>query len=383
MFTFNTARSIVSGAGAIGELGTLAARTMGKRVAVVTDKGIVASGLLDHALKSLAAAGCEAVVFDEVVADPPEAIVLKAVAMAVEAKVQGVVGFGGGSPMDVAKLVALLALQQEELAGIYGVGNAKGPRLPLILVPTTAGTGSEVTPISIITTGAHTKMGVVSPAILPDIALLDPDLTLSVPPHVTAATGIDAMVHAIEAYTSASPNNNPLSKALAREALRLLGGAIRTAVKTGSDRAARADMLTGAMLAGQAFANSPVAAVHALAYPLGGHYHLPHGLTNALVLPYVLRFNAPAAAAGYGELAPILFPDLAGQPLAAAADAFADRMAALSLELGLQPRLRDVKVPEADLEMLAADALKQTRLLVNNPRLVTEADALAIYREAW
>lgn len=383
MFTFNTARSIVSGAGAIAELGTLAARTMGKRVAVITDKGIVASGLLDHALNSLAAAGCEAVVFDEVVADPPEAIVLKAVATAVEARVQGVVGFGGGSPMDVAKLVALLALEQEQLAGIYGVGNARGPRLPLILVPTTAGTGSEVTPISIITTGAHTKMGVVSPAILPDIALLDPDLTLSVPPHVTAATGIDAMVHAIEAYTSASPNNNPLSKALAREALRLLGGAIRTAVKTGSDRAARADMLTGAMLAGQAFANSPVAAVHALAYPLGGHYHLPHGLTNALVLPYVLRFNAPAAAGGYGELAPILFPDLAGRPLAAAADAFADRMAALSLELGLQPRLRDVKVPEADLEMLAADAMKQTRLLVNNPRLVTEADALAIYREAW
>ncbi|MBN8944464.1 MAG: iron-containing alcohol dehydrogenase [Rhizobiales bacterium] len=383
MFTFNTAKSIVSGAGAIAELGTLAARSMGRRVAVVTDKGIVASGLLDHALKSLAAAGCEAVVFDEVVADPPEAIVLKAVAMAVEARVHGVVGFGGGSPMDVAKLVALLALEKEELAGIYGVGNARGPRLPLILVPTTAGTGSEVTPISIITTGAHTKMGVVSPAILPDIALLDPDLTLSVPPHVTAATGIDAMVHAIEAYTSASPNNNPLSKALAREALRLLGGAIRTAAKTGSDRQARADMLTGAMLAGQAFANSPVAAVHALAYPLGGHYHLPHGLTNALVLPYVLRFNAPAAATGYGELAPILFPDLAGRPLAQAADAFADRMAALSLELGLQPRLRDVKVPEADLAMLASEAMKQTRLLVNNPRPVAEADALAIYREAW
>ncbi|MGG2478986.1 iron-containing alcohol dehydrogenase, partial [Rhizobium sp. BR5] len=196
----------------------------------------------------------------------------------------------GGSSLDVAKLVALLAKSGEALGNIYGVGNVTGERLPLVLVPTTAGTGSEVTPISIITTGAHQKKGVVSPVLLPDAALLDAKLTIGLPPAVTAATGIDAMVHAIEAFTSTSANNNPVSRALAKEALRLLGANIEIAVKTGTDLAARQGMLLGAMLAGQAFANSPVAAVHALAYPIGGRYHVPHGLSNSLVLPHVLRF---------------------------------------------------------------------------------------------
>ena len=284
--------------------------------------------------------------------------------------------------MDVAKLAALLACSSETLPDIYGVGRVRGRRLPLVLVPTTAGTGSEVTPISIITTGEHTKMGVVSPVLLPDVALLDPELTLTVPPAVTAATGIDAMVHAIEAYTSSNANNNPISRALAREALSLLGGAIRRAVTEGTDVRARGDMLLGAMLAGQAFANSPVAAVHALAYPLGGRFHLPHGLSNALVLPEVLRFNAPVAAEGYATLAPILFPDLTGTPTTVA-EGFADQLAALSRDLGLPPRLRDVHVPEEMLPTLARDAMAQTRLLVNNPRPVTEQDALAIYRAAW
>src|ERR671916_573671 len=189
---------------------------------------------------------------------------------------------------------------------------AKGPRLPLLLAPTTAGTGSEVTPISIVTPGAHEKKGVVSSVLIPDIALLDPELTLGLPPHVTAATGVDAMVHAIEAYTSASPNNNPVSRALACEALRLLGRNIRRAVHHGQDSDARAAMLLGSMLAGQAFANSPVAAVHALAYPIGGHFGVPHGLSNALVLPHVLRFNAPACGSRYAELLPHAFPERAG-----------------------------------------------------------------------
>lgn len=382
MFTFSTTKTIISGPYALDGLADVAGRLLGPRVLFVTDRGLVASGLARKALSVLASVGTAIAVYDGVVADPPEAIVFAAAEAARAHGATGVVGFGGGSPMDVAKLVALLSASGEALSAVYGVGMARGPRLPLVLIPTTAGTGSEVTPISIVTTGTHTKMGVVSPVILPDVAILDPMLTLSVPAHVTAATGVDAMVHAIEAYTSASANNNPVSRALAREALRLLGGAIREAVRDGSNIAARADMLLGAMLAGQAFANSPVAAVHALAYPLGGHYGLPHGLTNALVLPYVLRFNAPAAAEGYAALAPILFPDVAGDAPAVAA-AFAERMAALSADLGLPQRLREAGVPEADLPMLAADAMKQTRLLVNNPRAVSEADALAIYRAAW
>ena len=285
--------------------------------------------------------------------------------------------------MDVAKLVALLLGSGESLDDAWGVGNAKGPRLPLVLVPTTAGTGSEVTPVAIMTVAEEEKRGVSSPLLLPDVALLDPDLTLGLPPAITAATGIDAMVHAIEAFASINPNNNPLSKMLAREALRLLGANIEQAVFNGRDGQARGAMLLGSMLAGQAFANSPVAAVHALAYPIGGSFHIPHGLSNALVLPHVLRFNADAASEVYADIAPDAFPSLAEISLSSRCDAFIDELQALSRRLGLPARLRDVTIPEDALPKMARDAMKQQRLLVNNPRPVTEADALAIYRAAW
>ena len=382
-FVFNTAPSIQFGSGLLSKLGEIVKARIGARVLLVTDPGIRQTGIVDRALDSLRAQGVEVALFEDVEADPPEAVVLRAVQAAAELEADGVIGLGGGSSLDVAKLAALLAPGTETLKQVYGVGNARGPRLPLILVPTTAGTGSEVTPISIVTTGASEKMGVVSPVILPDIALLDPDLTLGLPPHITAATGIDAMVHAIEAYASASPNNNPISRNLATEALRLMGGALEKAVHDGSNRQARSDMLLGSMLAGQAFANSPVAAVHALAYPIGGHFHVPHGLSNALVLPYVLRFNTKVAPAPYAELAPYAFPDLAELEGQARAEAFCDAMASLSKRCGLQQSLREMDIPRDFLPRLARDAMNQTRLLVNNPREVSEADALSIYQAAW
>ncbi len=379
-FTFNTAPSLIFGSGTIAQLGEIAARRLGPRVVLVTDAGLVKAGLIEPALHALEEAGIAVDVFDGVVADPPEEVVLGAVARAKNFDARAVIGFGGGSSIDVAKLVALLTASGEALSEIYGVGVAKGPRLPLLAVPTTAGTGSEVTPISIVTAGAHEKKGVVSPLIIPDIALLDPDLTLNLPPHVTAATGIDAMVHAIEAYTSTSANNNPVSKALAREALRLLGRNIERAVHQGSDGEARSAMLLGSMLAGQAFANSPVAAVHALAYPIGGHFGVPHGLSNALVLPHVLRFNAAACEAAYAELAPHAFPELGDR---AKAHDFVEALAMLCAKVGLPPRLRDIGIPQDAVPLLAQDALKQTRLLVNNPRPLTLGDACAIYEAAW
>ncbi|MFZ2289489.1 MAG: iron-containing alcohol dehydrogenase, partial [Halopseudomonas yangmingensis] len=287
-FLFATTAQSLCEAGSAVRLGALCRERGARRVLIVTDPGITRLGMLDAVLPGFAEAGVAVEVFDQVVADPPEAVVLAAVAQARVLQADLLVGFGGGSSMDVAKLVALLAHPQcnQQLADIYGVGNAKGQRLPLIQVPTTAGTGSEVTQISIITTGETTKTGVVSPLLLPDLALLDADLTLGLPPAVTAATGIDAMVHAIEAYTS-KLRKNPLSDMLAREALRLLAANLDEAVHNGSNREARQAMLLGALLAGQAFANAPVAAVHALAYPLGGHFHIPHGLSNALVLPAV------------------------------------------------------------------------------------------------
>jgi len=382
-FTFNTTKSVICEPGAIKRLGEIVKEQMGKKVLLVTDPGLIKAGLLDRATRSLNEAGVEYTLFDGVVADPPVSVVEAALADAREAKVDGVIGFGGGSSMDVAKLIALLIGGGEKLDDVYGVGQAKGTRLPLIQIPTTAGTGSEVTPISIITVGETEKKGVVAPQLLPDIALLDAELTLGLPAHVTAATGIDAMVHAIESYTSASANNNPVSKALAREALRLLGANIESAVKDGTDVKARSDMLLGAMLAGQAFANSPVAAVHALAYPIGGIFHVPHGLSNALVLPHVMRFNTETCGEAYAVLATDVFPDLADTPSDQRVNQFIDRLEALSADLGLEQTLREVGIGEADLATLASDAMKQTRLLVNNPREVSETDALAIYKAAF
>ena len=380
-FSFNTTPSLRMGAGLAGELGQITRPICGDRVLLVTDPGMMATGLVQQATDCLRAAGVEVTLFDQVQADPSEEIVLQAAQQALGKT--GVIGFGGGSSLDVAKLAALLAASNQPLAEAYGIGNAKGPRLPLVLVPTTAGTGSEVTPISIVTTGASEKMGVVSPLLLPDLALLDPELTLGLPAHVTAATGIDAMVHAIEAYASVNANNNPISRALAVEALGLMGRMLLRAVQKPDDLEARTGMLLGSMLAGQAFANSPVAAVHALAYPIGGHYKVPHGLSNALVLPHVLRFNAQVAPQAYAALLPHVFPDLPAMSVAEAALQFAESMADLSRACGLEQGLRDMGIAREALPILARDAMNQTRLLVNNPRPVDEAAALKIYEAAW
>ncbi|MFT7289083.1 MAG: alcohol dehydrogenase class IV, partial [Halieaceae bacterium] len=304
-FVFNTVARIVSGAGEALRLSTHCEALGMQRLLLVTDPGLISIGLIEPLKAALETAGVEVVLFAEVREDPPESVVLAAAELARASAVEGVLAVGGGSSMDVAKVVAALAGGSQSLADMYGVDQLRGARLPLILVPTTAGTGSEVTPVAVITTGETTKAGVSSALLLPDIAVLDADLTLGLPPMVTAMTGVDAMVHAIEAYSSRH-KKNPVSDNLARSALGLLSRHIRTAVHDGAQRDARAAMLLGAMQAGQAFANAPVAAVHALAYPLGGHYHIPHGLSNSLVLPSVLRFNLPAASGLYAELAELV-----------------------------------------------------------------------------
>ncbi len=382
-FAFRTVPSIDvewSGAARLGE--RLVERFAARRVLLVTDGGLVRGGLVEPVTRNLRAHGFAVTIFDRVVAEPPEDVLLACVADAVRDGVDIVVGLGGGSSLDVAKMVAVLSSSpSQRLSDMYGVGKVTGGRLPLVLVPTTAGTGSEVTNISILTTGGQTKMGVVADQLYADHVLLDAELTLGLPADHTAATGIDAMVHAIEAYTSRH-RKNPLSDALAREALRLLAANLVRACRDGHDRPARETMLLGAMLAGQAFSNAPVAAVHALAYPLGGHYHVPHGLSNALMLGSVLHFNASAAAPLYAELADVVAVP-AGGGVEARSHAFVAAMRALMEESGAPRRLRDVGVTHDSLVRLASDAMKQTRLLVNNPVEVSEADALELYRQAF
>jgi alcohol dehydrogenase len=381
-FAFSTVPHIVSEIGAAKKIGALASQQFPgtRRALIVTDAGFLKTGLVEAPMRSLRETGLEVNIFSEVIADPPEAVVLQAVADARKNEIDLVIGLGGGSSMDVAKLIAVLVGSEQDLKSMYGIGNVKGSRLPLIQVPTTAGTGSEVTPISIVTTGATTKMGVVSPRLYADLAILDAELTVGLPAKVTAATGIDAMVHAIEAYTT-KLKKNPLSDMLARQALSLLSSNIIAACEDGKNLAVRQAMLLGAMLAGQSFSNAPCAAVHALAYPIGGNFHVPHGLSNSLVLPHVLRFNAPEAAPLYAELAEIVSPGIGGS-IEARTQALIDRMDAIARRTGIETRLGQVGIAESDLDRLADDAMLQTRLLANNPREVTRDDARAIYAAA-
>jgi alcohol dehydrogenase len=382
-FSFSVVPDVLVGAETSQRLGDITAAMGMQRVLIVTDPVIVQLGLLDGAIKNLESNHVTLSIYSDVVADPPESVVTDAVVAAQEFGCDGVIGFGGGSSMDVAKLLAVLIKGQQSLTDIYGVDQITSGRLPLIQVPTTAGTGSEATMVSIITTGETTKAGVVSRTLLADKIILDATLTIGLPPAVTAATGIDAMVHAIEAFTSRH-KKNPLSDMLAREALRLMAGNIEVAVKQGTNVVAREAMLLGAMLAGQAFANAPVAAVHALAYPLGGNYHIPHGLSNSLVLPHVLRFNAPNAGHNYRELAAIIMPN-AVLPIdqLEVSELLATYFLSLAEDFGLPTQLRQMNIAHADIEMLADEAMLQQRLLVNNPRDVSHEDALAIYQKAF
>lgn len=348
----------------------------------VSDEQLVKLGLTAACRDSIANGGREVVLFDSVEADPSRRTLEKAVEAGRTARVVSVVGFGGGSPMDVAKLAAYLLGSGDDLDSIWGVNQAKGERLPLALVPTTAGTGSEATPISIITCEGGVKMGVVARPLTADWAVLDAELTLGLPRNVTAATGIDAIVHAIEAYTSARLKN-PISDALAREALHLLGKNLLTACEQPQDMKARESMLLGAHLAGLAFANAPVAGVHALAYPLGGIHHLPHGVSNALMLRHVLQHNSEAAREHYAELAEILVPDCAGEGSQSRAALLIERLDQLAQQSGIPLRLRDYGIPFDDASKLAREAMKQTRLLVNNPCTIDEEDARRLYEAAW
>ena len=382
-FQFQTTANIISGIGSIQQLATLIKDAQYKKILLVTDPGMLQHQLHVPILDIFQDVSVEYAIYADVQADPPEHIMLEAVAFAKQHQVDAIIGFGGGSSLDVAKVIALLAdpRQNQSIQDIYGVNNAKAPRLPLILIPTTAGTGSEVTPISIVTTGETTKTGIVSPILYADTAILDATFTTGLPAHITAATGIDAMVHAIEAYTS-KIKKNFYADMLAKQALKLLNKNLTPVLVNGQDIEARQNMLLGSMLAGQAFANAPVGAVHALAYPLGGHFHLSHGHTNALVLLEILKFNAPNAKHLYAELMQWLDPYSKGS-IDGLCDLFIDHIQRHLDGSGLTLKLRDLGVPEHMLETLARDAMLQTRLLQNNPREMTYEHALKIYQAIY
>jgi len=345
-------------------------------ILVVTDRTLVDLGISDKVQNGLKQAGLEVFLFDDVEPEPKTETVRRLVDIAKKEQIKSVLGLGGGSPMDVAKIAALLISHPQSIASMYGVGNAKGVRLPLTLIPTTAGTGSEGTPVAVVTGDDGEKSPIVGPQFICDHVILDPGLTLGLPSKITATTGIDAIVHAIEAYTS-SVRKNPVSDHLAIQSLQFLYGNIRKAVKQGNDIEARSKMLLGAMMAGLAFANASVGAVHALAYPLGTQFHLSHGESNAVVLAPVMRFNLPKAAALYAELWNLINVESKSLNEKEASKQFIDEMESLIPELGLQDRLSLYGIQESNLEALRDGALNQERLLSYNIR---ELDSQDIYK---
>ena len=386
-FNFNTTPDIRFGSNILISSAAEIKKILGPRIFIISDPTLSKIGLYNTLVDHLISKGIKIKIYDKIKEDPSIENLQFALAEATIFLATGILGFGGGSPMDVAKLTSLLLGSNDNIDEIWGVNNVEGPRLPLVLIPTTAGTGSEVTPISIITMSNKEKKGVSSKVIIPDLAILDSILTLDLPSKTTASTGIDAMVHAIEAYTSKSKNNNIISKALAEKALKLIGDSIIQAVENGkNDIQARNKMLLGSLMAGMSFANSPVAAIHALAYPLGGKYKITHGLSNALILPYVIKFNMKddETRNSYLYLSDIIFPKLSNiKNKKNKSFAFVNEFIGLSKRFNLPTKIRELGIPKKACKEMSVEAMRQERLLINNPINMTEDDAHKIYEEAW
>ena len=377
---FQTVPLVESGLGKISILSDVCNQLNIKKPLIITDQGLFKLGFVEEIEKSLSIKNISPCVYNRVKADPPESNIFEAVNLFQNHKADGVIGFGGGSSMDVAKAVSYFSINNVNIKECYGVNNLKNDRCPLIQIPTTAGTGSEVTPIAIFTLENEQKMGIVDPLLYADCAILDAELTIGLPKNITAYSGIDAMVHAIEAYTT-KIKKNPISDALARKALALLGANIKEAVNNPGNKKARENMLLGSMLAGMAFANAPCAAVHALAYQIGAKFHVPHGLSNSLVLPEVLKFNSKKVSNLYCEIASDCLPDLEGKKNDI--DNFIAGIEQLIIDLKIPRKLKDVGINQKDIQMLADDALKQQRLLINNPREVNLEDIISIYEASY
>jgi alcohol dehydrogenase class IV len=381
-FVFQTPPQIVFGEGVYKQIGEMIKFYKGTKVFIITDPGIVKAGLLDNLKEVIKAAGFECGVYDSVIPEPPVDSVKEATEIVKKEGYDILIGFGGGSSLDVTKVVSVLQTNDDSIDKMVGTGNVKQPGIPKILVPTTAGTGSEVTQVSILSFPEEsTKKGMVSPYLFGSAALVDPSFTYGLPPHITANTGMDALIHAIEAFICRKANN--ISNIYALDAIELIAGNLRTAVHNGQDERARYNMALGSLEAGLAFSNASCAAVHALAYPLGATFHLPHGLSNTVMLKSVMEQNVVSCIDKFAVVAEKMGECTEGLSVREAAFKAVDAMTNLANDVNVPTRLRDVDIPEDAIPQLAKDAFKQERLLSQNPRKLSEKDIEGIYRNAW
>lgn len=375
-FDYHPRTRIVFGAGAVEKLGSLAAELGGRRALIVTDPGIAAAGHVEHARASLASAGLDVFVFDGVEENPTTCHIEAGVASAREHGIDLLVGLGGGSSMDCAKGTNFLLTNGGKMADYWGIGKATQPMLPMIAVPTTAGTGSECQSFALIADPqTHQKMACGDKKAACRIALLDPELTVSQPPAVTAASGIDALSHALESFVARVAN--PISRAFARQAWELLEPNFDRVLREPNNLEARASMLLGASLAGMAIENSMLGAAHSCANPLTARFGITHGPAVALMLPHVIRYNSSAVGDRYRELASRASRN--GAPSADSAESLAARFEALRASAGIKGRLSEYGIGEAVLPDLAREAASQWTARFN-PRPVGEHDLLELYR---
>ncbi|WP_421810749.1 iron-containing alcohol dehydrogenase [Flagellimonas sp.] len=377
---FKSAHEVSVGRGSLKGLKAYMSQLGMKNPFIVTDKGIRDSGTLEI-VTSLLEEGSYTL-YDKVTPEPEMVIVEECKKAFLKAKNDGVIAVGGGSVMDTAKIMAVYAEHDGLLTDLFGEGKVSSRNTPLIAIPTTSGTGSEVTNIGVLSdTEGQVKKGIVSNYMLVDVAIVDPEMTLSCPKKITAASGIDALVHAIEAYLS--NNANHITDALALRAMKLIINSLPKAYAKPDNIDAREDMAMGSLLAGLAFGNAGVGAVHALAYPLGGRYHLSHGISNSLLLPYVMEWNKMACVERFRDIAQAFDEPLAHTTHEQAADLVIKRLNKICKDVEIPQKISSFNIPESVLPELAADAAKIDRLLRNNPRTLSEQDILAIYKSAY
>jgi alcohol dehydrogenase class IV len=395
-FTFHSAGQLLFGRNAVQQLGEIVDRLRGKRVLIVTDKILAKAGILSKVREPLA--GLTVDVFDGGEPEPSLGMVLRCIEAAKTFRPDSVIGLGGGSNMDAAKLVAVALTHGGDPRDYVGEDKIPGPVLPLICVPTTAGTGSEVSAAAVFTdTDKQMKVSCLSNFIRPSAAIVDPLLTVSCPPKVTADSGIDALTHAIEGFTaidnahyplpagerSVYQGKNPFADITAEKAIRLVGQFLRRAVKDGNDLEARDGMALAATLGGLAFSNSGVALVHAMEYPVGAAVHVSHGAGNGLLLPFVMRFNLPARKAAFAIVAQWLGEKTDGLDETAAAELAVQAVEKLKSDIGIPSRLRDLGVKEEQLRPFAEKAFTIKRLMRVNPRYPTQEEIEQVYKQAW
>lgn len=378
-FQFSVPTRLLVGPGSVKQFGK-EVRTLGRRALVVTDKGLIQAGVVEVVLAALREAGVESVVFDQVEENPSDHSVLAGAQQCLAEGCEVVVGVGGGSAMDTAKAVALLATHPGRHPREFeGAAKLSQEPLPTAMVATTAGTASEVTYISVVTdTERMFKFPIVSRSLAPKVAVLDALLTLSKPPGLTAATGMDALTHAIESYTNTV--YNPVADALAERAIAMIGRHLRTAVVQGANVEARAQMLLASAMAGMAFNLTRLGLVHAMSHPMSAHFGVPHGVANAALLPRIMEYNLFGCLEQTANIAMLLGENVSGLSPVAAARKGVEAVRQLARDVGIPERLSELGVKAEKIDVMAADTMLSGNVAVN-PRRVRVEDVAALYRE--